>query len=58
MQIQFLNSHDFTITSDGKLERSGCWLLSNSNGNIAELAEKWAGSINDPWRIPSADGCS
>ena len=58
MQIQFLNSHDFTIDSEGKLERSGCWLLSNSNGNIAELAEKWAGSINDPWRIPSADGCS
>ena len=58
MQIQFLNSHDFTITSDGKLERSGCWLLSSADGNIAELAEEWAGSVNDPWRIPSADGCS
>ncbi|MBE6403779.1 MAG: hypothetical protein E7039_08680 [Lentisphaerae bacterium] len=60
MQIQFLNSPDFTINADGKLERSGSWLLSSddTDGEITGLAEEWAGSINDPWRIPSADGSS
>ncbi len=60
MQVQFLNAHDFAIDENGKLTRSGCWLLSAAEPqeDISHLAEEWAGSVNDFWRIPAADGRS
>ena len=58
MQVQFLNSPDFTIDENGQLERSGCWLLSSADTGeeITALAEQWAGAINDFWRQPDAAG--
>ncbi|MBO5923252.1 MAG: hypothetical protein J6Q81_01935, partial [Lentisphaeria bacterium] len=51
---------DFTIDENGRLERSGSWLLSSADtgDDISLLAASWAGSVNDFWRIPSADGRS
>ena len=58
MQIQFLDSPEFTIDSSGNLSRRSKWLITAESfeGDLSKLAQDWAGNVGAPWRTSNADG--
>ena len=58
MQVQFLDSPEFTIDSSGTLRRRGSWLITadNLDEDLSLLAQHWAGKAGDPWRNPNTEG--
>lgn len=58
MQIQFLDSPEFAIDTNGILSRRSKWLITveNFEGDLSKLAQDWAGKVGDPWRTSNADG--